>query len=395
MNFDITYQFMLPTLEYFAKLTHSYGWAIILLTLLVRALVWPLVQSSTKNMQKMSQLQPQMKALQDRYKDDPELFQRKTMEFYQKNKMNPMGGCLPMLVQLPILFALFATFTGPPFGEKPVDMKVTVLSKEQAAKTPPHQDELSKSTSPFVSSEGTMAKLAMFPGEGTVVQGQKVMFGTRAIQGSLPDKFEVAWKVVPPGRDPRSIQPVSGENFTVTFDDPGDVHVQAEVPAIAKDESFLFIRSLGKVAKGFELLRPENWDSVLLIALFGLTMYLSQKYTVTQPKVPVEEMNEQQLIQQQTMKTMPIAMTLMFFFIPLPTGVFLYMVVSNLVQTLQTLLIMRQPVPAIVSVLDDSPVTMSSSTRSREDFQSGMESEKGGRGVAEDEKRKTKKKKKK
>src|SRR3990167_2940263 len=117
---------MIPILEAIAKACHSYGWAIVLLTVLVRILVYPLVSSSTRSMQRMAQMQPQLKIIQDRYKGDPEMFQKKAMEFYKKNKINPMGGCLPTLVQLPILFALFATFTGPPFGDKPIQVKIKV-----------------------------------------------------------------------------------------------------------------------------------------------------------------------------------------------------------------------------------------------------------------------------
>ena len=88
MNFDLTYQFMIPMVELFYKWTHSYGWAIVLVTLAVRALLWGLVANQTKSMMRMSQVQPHMKAIQERYaKSDPEKFQKKTMEFYQKNKV--------------------------------------------------------------------------------------------------------------------------------------------------------------------------------------------------------------------------------------------------------------------------------------------------------------------
>lgn len=70
------------------------------------------------------------------------------------------------------------------------------------------------------------------------------------------------------------------------------------------------------MAKGQEFLKPENLDSVALILLFGITMYLSQKFTVAAPKVPEEEMDEQQKVQRDTMKMMPITVTVMFFFIP-------------------------------------------------------------------------------
>ena len=120
---------MLPMLMAFQKATHSYGWAIIFLTLLIRACVWPLVAKSTTSMKAMSGMQPQMKKLQAQYKDDPAELQKKMMEFYKENKINPMGGCLPTLIQLPILFALFATFSGPPFGDKAIDVKVHVVDQ--------------------------------------------------------------------------------------------------------------------------------------------------------------------------------------------------------------------------------------------------------------------------
>src|SRR5207237_8781558 len=110
---------------------------------------------------------------------------------------------------------------------------------------------------------------------------------------------------------------------------------------------------LVKVAQCMNLLKPENWDTLVMIALFGATMWLSQKLMV-QPASPNAD-PEQLQIQQQQQKMMPIAVTAMFFFIPLPSGVFLYMVVSNVIQSLQTWFIMRKPAVAIIDVLGDEP----------------------------------------
>lgn len=347
---------MIPILEYFQKMTHSYGWAIVLLTLLIRVLVWPLVVKSTRSMQKMSQLSPHMKAIQAKYKDDPEMFQRKTMEFYTKNRVNPMGGCLPTLVQLPILFALFATFTGPPFGDKPVDVKVNVVKQQDAAQV--KRQETSNNNSPYVSTQGELAKVIVFPGESTVVEGQSIDFGTRAVDGKLPQDFSVTWKIANLKPEEKDNPPATiDEQGHATFSKAGEYHVQAVVKGIAKDEQFGPIMGLGKVASGLDLLKPANFDCLALIILFGVTMYLSSKLSMpSTPKVPESELDEQQIIQQQTAKTMPIAVTAMFFFIPLPTGVYLYMVVSNVFQTLQTWIIMRTPVPDVISVVDtDEP----------------------------------------
>ncbi|NMB25952.1 MAG: membrane protein insertase YidC [Firmicutes bacterium] len=103
-------------LRFFYDLSGSYGIAIILLTLAIRLLLAPLTFSQSKSMEAMKRMQPEMQALQERYKDKPEEYQRKVMELYKENKVNPLGGCLPMLVQLPFLWALFAVLRGFEFG---------------------------------------------------------------------------------------------------------------------------------------------------------------------------------------------------------------------------------------------------------------------------------------
>jgi YidC/Oxa1 family membrane protein insertase len=344
---------MIPMLEWFAKTTGSYGWAIVLLTFAVRLAVWPLVANQTRSMSRMTQLQPQLKAIQERYqKTDPELFQKKTMEFYQKNKINPMGGCLPLLIQLPILLALFSTFTGPPFGDKPVEVKVKVVSAAQASEA--HKNEVSSGGVPYVSKDHKMAKVIVYPGDSTIVQGETIDFGTRALQGELPTEFETGWQIFGKAADMKGIlnKEPFGERFHATFPNTGEFVVKATVPGIAKHESFMFINSLGKVAKGAELLSPANWDSLVLILLFGATMFISQKLSLPKQQ-PTGQLDDAQLAQQQSMKIMPFAVTGMFFFIPLPTGVYLYMVISNVMQSLQTFLVMKQPPPEFVSVMDD------------------------------------------
>ena len=87
----------------------SYGWSIIILTVIVRLIFWPITKKSNESMKKMSQLQPQIKELREKYKDNPQLLNTKTMELYQKEKVNPFGGCLPILLQIPVFFALYAT----------------------------------------------------------------------------------------------------------------------------------------------------------------------------------------------------------------------------------------------------------------------------------------------
>jgi YidC/Oxa1 family membrane protein insertase len=88
-------------------LSLPYGWAIIVLTIGLKIIFWPLTAASTRAAQRMAALAPQIAALKEKYKDDPAKFSAKQMEFYRENKINPVAGCLPMLVQLPVFFGFF------------------------------------------------------------------------------------------------------------------------------------------------------------------------------------------------------------------------------------------------------------------------------------------------
>ncbi len=85
----------------------SYGWAIIAITVIIKTVFWPLTQASTRSMKRMQALQPQMKAIQEKYKDDPAKMNKKTMEFMKEHKVSPLGGCLPMLLQIPVFFGFY------------------------------------------------------------------------------------------------------------------------------------------------------------------------------------------------------------------------------------------------------------------------------------------------
>lgn len=479
---DITYSIMVPILQWFAKATHSYGWAIICTTLAIRLLVWPFVANSTKQMQRMSALQPRLKELQEKYKDDPQEFQKQSMEFYKRNKLNPVGGCLPMLIQLPILIALYSTFMGPPFTDKPIPVKVTLASQADKDKIKVVNNPTSGGNSAYLSTDGKLAKFVVKPGDQTLVWGQSekgtdalepniIDFHTTATDGEAPKDFEPIWKkesdsngatiepisgqanfpvagdivvqaklpgeatpiqvpikvegVAPPNtgfnfgsmfggggssadayktKTERtaitSVVEINGKHVTVAvspgdstinagskgvqfalvavegslegikpiwqivkdpnaatidakghaiFPKPGEVTMAAVIPGIAKDEPFYFISSLGKTVHGAEMFKPENWDVLGMLIAFAVTMWLSQKLMVQ----PTNVDPEQAAIQKQTQQTMPLMMTAMFFFFALPAGVYLYLVVSNVMQTLQTWIIYKSPAPTF----DDGPET--------------------------------------
>ncbi|HET7922778.1 MAG TPA: membrane protein insertase YidC [Gammaproteobacteria bacterium] len=94
-------------LEQIHRFIGNWGWSILVLTLLLKLLTYKLNEISGRSMARMKLVQPRLKALQERYKDDRAKQSQAMMEFYKKEKINPMGGCLPMLVQMPIFFALY------------------------------------------------------------------------------------------------------------------------------------------------------------------------------------------------------------------------------------------------------------------------------------------------
>ena len=97
----------------YENVTTNYGLVIILLTIIVRIILTPLTISQTRSMAKMQKLQPQLKEIQKKYKEDKQKLQQETMEFYKKNSVNPLAGCLPLILQMPVFFALFQVLREP------------------------------------------------------------------------------------------------------------------------------------------------------------------------------------------------------------------------------------------------------------------------------------------
>jgi len=102
---------LLTTMKWLNSIVGNWGWSIILLTLLVRMIVMPLHIMSFKSMKAMQKVQPLIQNIKEKYKDDPMSLNRETMALMKKHKVNPMGGCLPMLLQIPVFFALYRVFS--------------------------------------------------------------------------------------------------------------------------------------------------------------------------------------------------------------------------------------------------------------------------------------------
>ncbi|KUO77438.1 MAG: hypothetical protein APF81_21165 [Desulfosporosinus sp. BRH_c37] len=97
----------------------NYGVAIILLTILIKTIIYPLTYKQMASMRKTIDLQPKIKAIQAKHKNDKEKANAAVMELYKEHKVNPMGGCLPILVQLPIFWALYSTLLHFHYGSNP------------------------------------------------------------------------------------------------------------------------------------------------------------------------------------------------------------------------------------------------------------------------------------
>lgn len=100
---------LLIILKYINNFANNYGLAIIILTILIKIVFWPLGNKSYRSMKEMQKLQPKMQEIRERYKDDKQKAGQETMALYRSHKVNPMGGCLPMVIQIPVFFGLYKT----------------------------------------------------------------------------------------------------------------------------------------------------------------------------------------------------------------------------------------------------------------------------------------------
>jgi YidC/Oxa1 family membrane protein insertase len=138
------------------KLVHNWGGAIILLTILIKLVFYPLSAASYRSMAHMRKLAPRMQSMKERYGDDKAKFQQEMMELYKKEKINPMGGCLPILVQIPVFISLYWVLQGSvelrqapfalwitdlsasdPYYVLPIIMAATMIIQTRLNPTPP------------------------------------------------------------------------------------------------------------------------------------------------------------------------------------------------------------------------------------------------------------------
>jgi len=372
---------MLPILDFFYGVVPSYGLAIVALTLVIRLALYPLSAGSIRTMRRTRVTSPivqkRQKEIQQRYKDDPAKQQEELSKIW-KEFGNPLAGCLPAVLQMPILFALFATLRGSPFADVTYTINLQILPKEQIEQVQPQ----SFSTAPqnvYVSDGVHAPVLAVVPSGDRLAVGETTRVEFRSDDGrSLAElladrasdsstslvpaedaartsdgssslavadgqsaKLEPQWKVTR-GEERVHLEP----DGTIVALSPGEVTLEGRIPGLASNKGFLFIEALGRVG-AFGEDGAIHWDVIVMILFFGISLYVSQMLS----SQGTGSGNSQQ---DTVNKVTPVIFSGMFLFFPLPAGVLMYMVIANIFQTLQTFILSREPLPENIQKLLDA-----------------------------------------
>ncbi|MBD2138955.1 membrane protein insertase YidC [Anabaena sp. FACHB-1237] len=334
---------MLPIIDLFYGVFPSYGLAIVALTLIIRFALYPLSAGSIRSMRRMRVVQPlmqkRMQEVKERYKDDPQKQQEEMMNV-QREFGNPLAGCLPLLLQMPVLLALFATLRGSPFAGVNYSVNLQIFPAAQVEQIQPQAFATPPQNIYIADGEHTQIT-AILPSGNKLTVGEKTKIQYQTIEGKsfatlLADhpesKLTPQWTVT---KGQERIKIDAEGNIEAL--EPGDVTIQGTIPGLAADQGFLFIDALGRVGA----IDPDgkiHWDIVAMIVFFGISLYVSQMLS--------GQNSSGGNPQQDTVnKITPVIFSGMFLFFPLPAGVLMYMVIGNIFQTIQTYILSREPLP--------------------------------------------------
>ena len=315
----------IKVLKVLSNIAGSYGLGIILLTVIVRMAMWPLSVSQQRSMKKMQTLQPRMKAIQERYKNDPQVMQRKMMEFYKEHNFNPMSGCFPLLIQMPIFILLYSSLMSPQFiqmaGNAPflfinsLDSTLRTnagVSKDGVMGVSNTAKFMSGKTATVYLKDETLTVKIDKPNEAVGIQGALVPGEPLELKVNVDNLKDLKFSQFDQIRkaDIEVTNAMTKESELITFEKKGYLLV-ATVPTKPVQSKFHFdvfalIGDLGvgktAFAKGFArglgIDEPIVSPTIMLCGTFVL--------------------------------------------IPIPAGVLLYLISSNIVQIFQTILINKQ-----------------------------------------------------
>ena len=355
MDFGISFlsnNVMLPIIDLFYGIVPSYGLAIVALTLIIRFALYPLSAGSIRNMRRMRIVNPlmqkRMQEIKERHKDNPQK-QQEEMVNVQKEFGNPLGGCLPLLFQMPVLLALFATLRGSPFASASYTVNLQILPAEQIERIQP-QAFVTASQNIYVSDGEHLKVAAILPGGNKLAVGEntKVQYQTESgkpfsqLIAEHPESQLIPEWTITKGAERVNID--SEGNIEAL--QPGDVTIQGKIPGLAAEKGFLFIQALGRVGAT----EPDgtiHWDIVAMVLMFGVTLYISQ---VLSGQNSTSGNPQQETIN----KITPVLFSGMFLFFPLPAGVLMYMVIGNIFQTAQTYILSQEPLPEELQKIVDA-----------------------------------------
>jgi YidC/Oxa1 family membrane protein insertase len=380
MDFGISFlsnNVMLPILDFFYGIVPSYGLAIVALTLVIRFALFPLNAGSIRNMRRMRITQPLMKKRQEEiqklYKEDPTKQQEEMSKLF-KEFGNPLAGCFPVLLQMPVLFALFATLRGSPFSDVNYPVTLQILPREQMELIQP-QAFVSKPQNIYIADGVHAPVAAILPGGNRLVAGEKTKVEYQTVEGKPLSKLLAEYpetEINPHWQITKGEERVKlNEDGTIEAIEPGEVTLQGTIPGLAANRGFLFIDALGRVG-AFDGDGTIHWDVVGMILAFGVSLYINQLLS--------GQNNSDATAQQQTInKITPVLFSGMFLFFPLPAGVLMYMLIANIFQTAQTFILMREPLPENIQKMMDSqekPTKPGESNREALPFEPGRSKKK-------------------
>lgn len=350
----------------------GYALAIIALTAGLRIIMWPLNSQQTRSMKKMQELQPKLKALQEKYKDQPQKMQEQMMKFYSEHKFNPLAGCLPMLIQLPIFIGLYGMLISPQFlavaGHESfffVDsLSRTLMSHSGTAHDSVfHVQEKDK----FISSNhiritfnsGTENEYKVRDARKVVEVSPKPLIPGDPVTLSLNPAF-----LGDDGFPEAFLKKIKTATLTVVNENTKEVEEVTFIPSAPSEEELTAEQLADPTALSWalsskmETVKAEtqvNKGVLILIAIYALVTLAYQK--VMSSTTPASGP------QAQVMKLMPLMFIGVVAFLPIPAGVLLYLVVTMLLMFAQTLWVkitddkdaVKKAPPANAQVVDIKP----------------------------------------
>jgi YidC/Oxa1 family membrane protein insertase len=340
-------QAMLYLLHSIYGVVGNYGLAIVLLTVAIRLLLWPLNTKQTLSMRRMQAVQPKMKLLQERYKSDPQKMQQEVMKLYAETGLNPLAGCLPMLAQFPIFIGLYGALSSPQFLADTVNDHFLFLGNlshtlRSHAGTPldgtfdvqPGDSFSSAKTIVLTMKNGT--KL-----EQEVTDQKKVIYTPHTQLGDkknqpdphvpgMPIKMNLNFAYM--GMPISHLKDIESADVLITDEQSREL----EKVHFINDGRGLSHEMPTKAGKD-----AINFDVAVLVILYAILTFGYQKVmTHWAPKPSKDDPNA--AMNANTMKFMPVIFVAMMFIIPIPAGALIYLVVTTALMMIQTLYVQIQ-----------------------------------------------------